>query len=222
MVEQLYANVDVSAQLKDQLPNNLQGLSGPIAGISRELADRAAAELLSGPRCSSSSYGVASAAQPQLIEVLENKTDASRHDERQRRPRHPPARAPAGRPLPVRDNLDERVPQDAGQVTLLAVRRPRPRRPSRSGSRRRPTGSGCSRSRRWAAAALARPRPASQGGPGDRIGLVIAGSRARDPLSGNYIVDNVVVTESVRPAAATVGDRHRRLAAPPGTRRRRV
>ena len=42
MVETLYANVDVSAQLKDQLPKNLQGLSGPIAGIARDAADRGA------------------------------------------------------------------------------------------------------------------------------------------------------------------------------------
>ena len=46
MVEQLYANVDVSQQLEQKLPPNLQALAGPISGLSRELIDRAANELL--------------------------------------------------------------------------------------------------------------------------------------------------------------------------------
>ena len=50
MVETLYSNVDVGAQLKGELPKNLQGLSGPIAGIARDAADRGAREVLARPR----------------------------------------------------------------------------------------------------------------------------------------------------------------------------
>ncbi len=57
MADALYANVDVSQLLEEKLPENLQGLAGPIAGLSQEYAARAADELLARPqvaeRCSS-------------------------------------------------------------------------------------------------------------------------------------------------------------------------
>jgi hypothetical protein len=74
MVEQLYANVDVSAQLEQKLPPNLQALSGPIAGLSRELIDRAAVELLQRPRVQSLFVNAASLAQSQTVRVLEGDT----------------------------------------------------------------------------------------------------------------------------------------------------
>jgi len=74
MVEQLYANVDVSAQLEAKLPSNLQALSGPIAGLSRELIDRAATELLQRPRVQSLFVDAASLAQSQTVRVLEGDT----------------------------------------------------------------------------------------------------------------------------------------------------
>ncbi len=74
MVEQLYANVDVSAQLEQKLPPNLQALSAPIAGLSRELIDRAATELLQRPRVQSLFVSAASLAQSQTVRVLEGDT----------------------------------------------------------------------------------------------------------------------------------------------------
>ena len=50
LVDQLYANVDVSAELRDALPERLQPLAGPAAGGLRELAERASKEALSRPR----------------------------------------------------------------------------------------------------------------------------------------------------------------------------
>ncbi len=50
MVDQLFSNVDVAAELETTLPENLQPLAGPIAGASRQLADRAAVNLLERPR----------------------------------------------------------------------------------------------------------------------------------------------------------------------------
>jgi hypothetical protein len=75
MVEQLYANVDVSAQLEQKLPANLQALSGPIAGLSRELIDRAAVELLQRPRVQTLFVNAASLAQSQTVRVLEGDTN---------------------------------------------------------------------------------------------------------------------------------------------------
>ena len=48
LVEQLFANVDVQAELESRLPPDQQALAGPLAGAMRELADRSAQRLLAG------------------------------------------------------------------------------------------------------------------------------------------------------------------------------
>jgi hypothetical protein len=50
LVDQLYANVDVSAELREALPERLQPLAGPAAGGLRQLAERVSKEALSRPR----------------------------------------------------------------------------------------------------------------------------------------------------------------------------
>ena len=50
MVEQLYANVDVQAAIREALPPRAQPLAGPIAGAVRNFVERAANEVLSRPR----------------------------------------------------------------------------------------------------------------------------------------------------------------------------
>jgi hypothetical protein len=49
LVDQLYENVDVSAELQSRLPPEVKPLAGPIAGGLRELSVRAADNLLSRP-----------------------------------------------------------------------------------------------------------------------------------------------------------------------------
>src|ERR687897_1632390 len=50
LVEQLFANVDVEAALREQLPPDQQGLAGPVAGAISLVADGAARRLLERPR----------------------------------------------------------------------------------------------------------------------------------------------------------------------------
>jgi hypothetical protein len=50
LVQALFDNVDVEAQLKKALPDNVQGLAGPAASGVRELALRAAAQALKSPQ----------------------------------------------------------------------------------------------------------------------------------------------------------------------------
>ena len=75
LVNQLYNNVDVSAQLENQLPNNLKPLAGPVAAGLRQPATDAVAFLLSQGRVQQivNATGVA---HQQLVNVLENKTGA--------------------------------------------------------------------------------------------------------------------------------------------------
>jgi len=50
LVDQLFTNVDVAATLRSELPTQFQGLAGPAAGGLRQVADRAAPQLLARPR----------------------------------------------------------------------------------------------------------------------------------------------------------------------------
>jgi hypothetical protein len=50
MVDELFANVDVAAELESVLPPNLLGLATPLAGASRQLAGRTAQQVLERPR----------------------------------------------------------------------------------------------------------------------------------------------------------------------------
>jgi hypothetical protein len=71
LVDQLYANVDVSAELSDALPERLQPLAGPVAGGLRELAERASKEALSRPRAQQAWADANRTAQLALLKVLE-------------------------------------------------------------------------------------------------------------------------------------------------------
>jgi hypothetical protein len=74
LVEQLYSNVDVSAELEQRLPPNLRGLSGPAAAGLRELSDRAAKQMLERPRVQALWVNSVTRAHRQLIDVLEDDT----------------------------------------------------------------------------------------------------------------------------------------------------
>ena len=71
IVDQLYANVDVSAELSAALPERLQPLAGPAAGGLRQLAEQASKEALSRPRAQQAWADANRNAQLALLKVLE-------------------------------------------------------------------------------------------------------------------------------------------------------
>jgi hypothetical protein len=71
LVDQLYANVDVAAEIRQALPKRLQPLAGPAAGGLRQLAERAAREVLSRPRAQDRWAAANRNAQQQLLKILE-------------------------------------------------------------------------------------------------------------------------------------------------------
>ena len=74
LVEQLYANVDVAAELEQRLPSQTKPLAGPIAAGLREFSDRAANEMLERPRVQALWVESVARAHQQLLNVLEDDT----------------------------------------------------------------------------------------------------------------------------------------------------
>ena len=119
MVEQLYANVDVSQQLEEKLPPNLQALAGPIAGLSRELIDRAATELLQRPRVQSLFVDAASLSQSQVVKVLEGETTRLQTTGGDVVLDLHPLVTRLGDRFGVLGNASQQLPPDAGRIVLL-------------------------------------------------------------------------------------------------------
>jgi hypothetical protein len=76
LTDQLYANVDVAAALAERLPEEQQGLAGPVAAGLRELSERAANRMLERPRVQELWVNTVTRTHRQLIAVLEDDTGA--------------------------------------------------------------------------------------------------------------------------------------------------
>src|SRR3954451_15264896 len=74
VVNELYDNVDVAAQLQARLPDNLKALAAPVAGALRQPATNGVERLLDAPRVQQLWVNANAAAQQKLVNVLENKT----------------------------------------------------------------------------------------------------------------------------------------------------
>ena len=71
LVDELYANVDVEAQLEEALPERAKPLAGPAAGALRTLAVRGTRELLARPRAQAAWENANREMHQLLIKVLE-------------------------------------------------------------------------------------------------------------------------------------------------------
>jgi Short C-terminal domain len=71
LVDQLYANVDISGELASALPPRVQPLAGPAASGLRELANRAAVEALQRPRVQEAWAASNREAHRALLQVLD-------------------------------------------------------------------------------------------------------------------------------------------------------
>jgi hypothetical protein len=73
LVDELYANIDVKQEIEDQLPEDAQGLAAPLAAGARELAVRAAELLLERPRIQRLFIDAATLSHAELVAVLEGR-----------------------------------------------------------------------------------------------------------------------------------------------------
>jgi hypothetical protein len=74
LVNVLYANVNLEAQLQTRLPNNLKGFAGPATAALREPLEQATELLLAQPRFQALFVHASDLAHEKLVNVLENKT----------------------------------------------------------------------------------------------------------------------------------------------------
>jgi hypothetical protein len=208
LVDQLYANVDVSGTLEERLPDDLQGLAGPIAGAARQGADRAAENILERPRVQDLFVGVSSAAQQQFVAVLDDDTRALETSGGKVVLDVRPLVLELGDRFELLPDLESQIPEDAAKVTILE-------------SDELETAQNATQALRFVAdwiwiLALAAWAGAVGLARGRRrieiraisVGLVVAGflvliARA---LAGRYVVDELVASDSVRPAVASAYD----------------
>ena len=120
IVDQLYANADVEARLEQRLPPDLDGLAAPLSGALRPASERAVDRFLQRPRVQGLWEDVNREAHAALLRVLEDET------------REGVSTAEGAVTLDLRafiieisdelgigEGLEERIPADAGQLTVL-------------------------------------------------------------------------------------------------------
>ena len=120
IVDQLYENVDVEARLQERLPPALDGLAAPAAGALREPAQGAVDEFLQRPRVQVLWEEVNRAAHEALLRLLEDDTrEAVSTGEGTVTLDLRTFVVNVGEELGFGEELDARLPPDAGQITIL-------------------------------------------------------------------------------------------------------
>ena len=119
LVDQLYANVDVQAELESRLPPQAAALAGPAAGGLRELANRAALEALGRPRVQALWEEANRRVHERLIDLVEGKSELIQTEGNA-------ATLDLGALLEqisersgVGANLVGKLPEDAAQITIV-------------------------------------------------------------------------------------------------------
>jgi hypothetical protein len=204
MVEQLYANVDVSARLEERLPDNLQALAAPIAGLSRELIDRGAHELLARPRVQSLFVDSASLAQSQVAKVLEGDTSRLQTTGGNVVLDLHPLIVRLGDRFGFLGDVSGQLPPDAGRITILKSDQLDTAQSLTQGLKVVANWIWILVLLLWGIALWLVPGRRRIEVRAIAIGLIVAGVAILviRRLAGSYLVENLTDSESVRPAVS--------------------
>jgi hypothetical protein len=208
LAEQLFANVDVEAALQQRLPPDQQGLAGPLTGAIRELGDRSAHRLLERPRGQALWVQVVTRAHRQLIAVLDDDTGAISTEGGEVVLDLQPLVIQVGERVAVVGEVSERLGPDAGRVEIMEAEQLESAQDLTQLFKKIAAVIWLVPLLLWAAALwLARGRR--------RVilrtiawGLVAAGLLVLlvRRLGGDYVVDGLIESEAVRPAAHNAWD----------------
>jgi hypothetical protein len=113
------ANVDFTGALEAKLPTNLQALASPIAGLAQGFVGTAAENLLARPRIQDAFVEAAVLSQKQFVKVLHGDTQAVNTSNGDVVLDIRPLVLELGDRFGFVSNLADQIPQDAGQVTIL-------------------------------------------------------------------------------------------------------
>jgi hypothetical protein len=120
IVDQLYANAEPQEVLEDQLPENLQGLAGPIAGALRQPAVEGVDRFLQRPRVQDLWEEANRLAHQELMAVLNDETRGNITTGEGTVTLHLRTLVVnIGNELGFGEQLDARLPPDAGGIVLL-------------------------------------------------------------------------------------------------------
>jgi Short C-terminal domain len=115
LVDQIYQNVDVKADLQKQLPKNLKGLAGPAAAALNDYGTRAATRLLATNTVINLVQAATRSAHAQFLRIVDGKPGAGQKVYLQLRP---VVLRLASR-LGLEEQVSARLPADAGRFLVL-------------------------------------------------------------------------------------------------------
>ena len=115
LVDQIYQNVDVKADLQKQLPNNLKGLAGPAAAALNDYGTRAATRLLGTDAVINLVQAATRLAHAEFLRIVDDKPGAGEKVYLQLRP----VVLKLASRLGLEDQVAARLPADAGQFVVL-------------------------------------------------------------------------------------------------------
>jgi hypothetical protein len=119
LVEQIYDNVNVEKELEGILPGETKQLAGPVSGGIRSVAGTGAEKLLETSTAQGLWEDANRAAHEQLIAVVENKKEAVETSEGNVTLNLGSLVTNLANQVGIGANLAEKLPPDAGQVTIL-------------------------------------------------------------------------------------------------------
>jgi hypothetical protein len=119
LIDQLYENVDVEQELEDILPGETKQLAGPVSGGLRQVAGGGAEQVLQSSTAEELWKDANRAAHEQLLAVLENKKEAVSTAEGNVTLNLGSLVTNLASQVGIGAKLAEKLPPDAGQVTIL-------------------------------------------------------------------------------------------------------
>ena len=119
LVDGLFANVDVQAAIQAQLPEGQQGLSGLAAAGVQQLADRSASRLLERPRIQKLWVESLVRTQKQFVRLLDDETTNIREEGGYLILDLNPLVVQLGDQVAVLGSVASRLPPDAGRIKIM-------------------------------------------------------------------------------------------------------
>ncbi|HEU5061664.1 MAG TPA: SHOCT domain-containing protein [Solirubrobacterales bacterium] len=119
LVDQLYENVDVRKELEDILPDDTKDLAGPAAGGLRQVAGQGAEKVLETSTAQELWEEANRTAHEQLLAVLENKKEAVETAEGNVKLNLGQLLTNLAEQVGIGEDLAEKLPPDAAQIEIL-------------------------------------------------------------------------------------------------------